>query len=155
MRKTHDDMGTAGWGVTGSPPLWCQHGNGPFGGCEYPKRCWDDSGSRRDSRRMRRQQGRSARIANERLWASRFGPHHGPRTARCPLVRARELLADPLDRDRIAGKPRDARGHEVIREISINAPEHLREVWCHNATLVVLCRLGVATTAASIHIEGF
>ncbi len=76
-----------------------------------------DARKGRDSRRKRRRRGRFAPISNGRPGRSRSGQHHGPQTARYPLRQVKSALVDPGDRDGIAGKARDSRGPEVIREI--------------------------------------
>jgi len=59
------------------------------------------------------------RIADERLRAERLGRGHGSETARFPLHRAEEVLADLGigDRIRIISKADDGRRKKPIREI--------------------------------------
>ena len=60
---------------------------------DYPRRCRDDGENRRDSRGMRRRQGRSARIGRSVPHEGHFERCHGSTTARCRLKRAEHVLA--------------------------------------------------------------
>jgi len=68
------------------------------------------------------------RITPEKSWnfslsptrrSERLGYHHGPRTARLPLRRAREVLADLAIGDRIGRKADGGRRPWIIREIRV------------------------------------
>ena len=74
---------------------------------------------RRDSRRGRRRRGWSARIANERPYAGRFGRHHGLATVGYPLRRAERMPGGLAIGDRFARKADGGRRLEAIREIQV------------------------------------
>jgi len=126
--------------------------------CARPRRCRDDGEYRRDSRRGRRRRAWSARIANERPYAGRFGPHHRLATAGYPLRRAERMLADLAIGDRLVRKADGGRRPNVIRQIPGNLPadmENMSETQNRDSYDAVLFRVGFNCHAQCPHLWSF